>query len=278
MHLTLVLVALSSLAAAPAAGICDIPRRFHAIATLPEASGVAVSSTPGLLWSINDSAEPTIVALDATGQVKARVAITGAMVRDWEDISAGPCNGKRCLYIADIGDNQSERHAVTLYRVAEPPATAAATAPAEVFTATYPDGPHDAEAVFVTGAGDVYLITKSSAKRSALYRFPSRMKTGSPMRLERVASIPHPSVTDAETSLDGEWVAVRTNRDLFFYRSSDIVAGKPAAVHVDLMRLGEPQGEGVAVGQGGIVYLVGEGGRGRAPGTVAAMTCRLPNS
>ncbi|MBI3050441.1 MAG: hypothetical protein HYY76_19275 [Acidobacteria bacterium] len=44
-------------------------------------------------------------------------------------------------------------------------------------------------------------------------------------------------------------------------------------LRVDLGALGEPQGEGVTIGAGGLVYLVGEGG-GRG-GTLATLRCTL---
>ncbi len=276
MWLTIVTLALASVAVS-AAEVCELPQKFHTVSALPEASGVAAGSSQGLLWSFNDSAEPTLVAFDTDGKVKGRVRVSGAAVTDWEDISAGACGAKRCLYIADIGDNRTSRNAVTVYRVPEPSPADASTDAAETFVATYPDGPHDAEAVFVTASGEVYLITKTD-KAPALYKFPSPLKSGARMRLERVASIPHRQVTDAETSRDGAWVAVRTNTDLFLYRTADIVAGGGAAVHVDLKPLGEPQGEGVAFGANGNVYLVGEGGGRRAAGTVATLMCRLPRS
>src|SRR4029079_18485058 len=55
---------------------------------LPEASGVAVSRrTSGLLWTLNDSGDPELVAVDSNGLMKGRVRVTGATVHDWEDIS-----------------------------------------------------------------------------------------------------------------------------------------------------------------------------------------------
>src|SRR5690349_13051881 len=119
MWLTIMLLTFAS-SVMPATDGCELPRTFHTVATLPEASGVAASSSHGLLWSFNDSAEPALVALDPEGNVKGRVRVTGASVNDWEDISAGACGARRCLYIADIGDNRASRTAVTLYRVPEP--------------------------------------------------------------------------------------------------------------------------------------------------------------
>ncbi|MCA1559796.1 MAG: hypothetical protein LC804_05865 [Acidobacteria bacterium] len=126
------------------------------LADLPEASGVAASHrTPGVFWAHNDSGDPVIFALHERGAIKGRVRVAGAQVDDWEDIAVGPCAHGSCLYIADIGDNSGTRNRITLYRVPEPLPSDAATDAVEVFHATYPDGAHDAEALFVTPDSDV---------------------------------------------------------------------------------------------------------------------------
>ena len=73
-------------------------RRRVRLQELPEASGLAASRrTPGLLWSHNDSGEPVVFALNATGAVKDRVRVTGAQVEDWEAIAVGSCPQGSCL-------------------------------------------------------------------------------------------------------------------------------------------------------------------------------------
>jgi hypothetical protein len=69
-------------------------------------------------------------------------------------------------------------------------------------------------------------------------------------------------------------VVLRTGNRLSFYPAAELTAGRwRAASHVDLRGLGEPQGEGVAMGPDNVVYLVGEGGGGVRPGTFARFTC-----
>src|SRR5829696_5514128 len=144
----------------PSAGPCTLASGPVMIPELVESSGVAVSRrNPGLLWSHNDSGSTAILfALDTTGSVRGRIRVP-IVTRDWEDISAARCPSGDCLYIADIGDNGRARRQVQIYRVPEPAAADAATAPPEVFNATYADGPHNAEALFVVGA-DLFIITR----------------------------------------------------------------------------------------------------------------------
>jgi hypothetical protein len=249
---------------------CAITSGPARLADLPEASGLALSRrTPGLLWSHNDSGQPVLAAVDANGTVRGRVRIANATVEDWEDVSAARCASGNCLYVADIGDNNRSRASVTIYRLPEPAPQASEPAMAEVFTAAYPDGPHDAEALFVLGA-DLYLVTKDDS--STIYRLPNPA-AGKKTTMERVATLPLQRVTDAETSADGTWVAIRTGHEVAFYRSSDIRRGGPGAVTVSLSHVKEPQGEGVALDANGMLYLTSEGNRA---GSLAVLRCAMP--
>lgn len=255
------------------ADMCTVATRPAPVRDLPEGSGVALSRrTPGMLWAHNDSGPPLLLALDSSGVIRGRVQVTGARVDDWEDVSVGPCAQGSCLYIADIGDNNRSRQRITVYRVPEPQASDAMTRPAEAFDAVYPDGPHDAEALFVTSADDLFVVTKAAAGETVLYRFPKPLRPGSPARLEAIAKLPLPRVTGAAASPDGAWVAIRTNDDLYFYPARDLLSGSAAGPRrFSLRGVGEMQGEGVTLGPDGSVYLVGEG----RPGTVATLRCTL---
>jgi hypothetical protein len=240
---------------------------------LPEASGAALSRrSPGVVWSHNDSGQPVLHAFDAAGTTRGRVRIPNAAVEDWEDVSVAACPGGSCLYIADIGDNDRARRTITIYRIPEPHPQDAESGAADVFTAVYPDGAHDAEALFVA-ADDLFIATKDVT--AGLYRFPTPLRTGAAMTLERVTSLPYRRVTDAETSSDGAWVAIRTNDAVGFHRTADLVRGKSGSLTMPLRALKEPQGEGVALDANGMVYLTGEGPRA---GTLNTLRCTLPGS
>jgi hypothetical protein len=237
-----------------------------------EASGLTLSrQAPGLLWSHNDSSAPVVFGIDRSG-VRSQVRIPKATVTDWEDISAARCPSGDCLYIADIGDNRRIRRNVTIYRVAEPRPDASETSAPDAFTAAYPDGPHDAEALFVLADG-LFIITKDDA--GVLYRLPQPLNGSATATLQRIGTLGLRRVTDADTSPDGRLVAVRTNDELVFYRAEDLASGQPNhGDHISLRSLREPQGEGVAFGSGGgEVYLASEG-TGRA-GRLTSLRCTL---
>jgi hypothetical protein len=251
------------------------------LAGLTEASGLVASrTTPGRLWSHNDSGKPEIVAIDSKGNVTGRVSIAGATVDDWEAISTAPCSGGWCLYLADIGDNSANRPGITIYRVPEPSQAGGSVEVNAVVRASYPDGAHDAEALLALPDGTLYIVTKGDTGQVALYRVP-RNSDGSAVRLERVGAplskappAADARITDGAASPDGEWVVLRTRAALVFYRAADFVKGNfSEARRIDLKPVGEPQGEAVAFGPANTVYLAGEGGGKAMPGTLAVLSC-----
>src|SRR5262245_40437431 len=269
--------------------VCRIDGHLTALPGLWEASGVAVgSATPPRLWIVNDEGEPIIYGVELNGRIADRVRIAGVTVEDWEDLAAGPCPNGRCLYIADIGDNLARRPRITIYRVVEPRPGSAEPVRAEAFHATYPDGPHNAESIIVDAQGRMYVITKG--RSAVVYRFPVSPAPGSTSTLEKVADVslsPSSSgshsyrrsqpATGAALSPDRNWVAIRSNRSLWFCRMADLIAGQPGdPIRVDLAPAHEPQGEAVAFGPGGTIYLVGEGAGKERPGTLTTATCALP--
>jgi hypothetical protein len=278
MTRALIVLVLSAGYAVVASGqqpLCRPAAGLTRLAGVSEASGVALSRrTPGIIWSHNDSGAPVLFAFDASGKARGRVAVTGAAVDDWEDLAVGPCGQSSCLFIADIGDNNRGRRQITIYRVPEPRPEDKATAPAEALHAAYPDGPRDAEALFVGPGGQLFLVSKQDAGATTLYRVGQSVSAGQVRKLEAVAQLPLDRATGAGASPDGSWVAIRSNKELFVYRGQDLAGGRnPLPRRFDLTTLREPQGEGVTVGSDGDLYLTGEGGG--AGGTFARLRCSL---
>jgi len=256
------------------AGPCVVAAGPAQLPEIPETSGLAISRrNPGLLWSHNDSGNAAVLfALDGAGAARGRVRVP-VYTRDWEDISAARCPQGDCLYIADIGDNASERRQVTIYRVPEPVPGDAETATPEVFNATYVDGPHNAEALFVVDA-DLFIVTKDRA--GFVYRATIASTVSRRLTFQRVGQLGIAMVTDAETSRDGTSVVVRTNDEVVLFRTADLIGGtyRPSfRMRIDGLR--EPQGEGVSL-DGEMLYLSSEGGRDGAAGWFMSLRCRWP--
>ena len=209
------------------------PRTVHfANRQLTESSGVAASRTrPGLLWTFNDSGnDPILFATDTLGRDLGTFRVAGATNEDWEAIALGPCGAKQCLFVGDIGDNAERRQDVVIYRVPEPRLGGSArgrraTPPATALHVRYPDGPHDAESLILSRAGDLFIITKDG-KQPRLYRIPAAAwKAGRPVTADSIGPLPIETdmksfrlVTDAALAPDGVRVAVRTYREIYFLR------------------------------------------------------------
>ncbi len=259
--------------------------------TLPEkvkeGSGIAFSRTlRGVLWTHNDSGhDPELFGVDAGGQEVATFPV-GVRMRDWEDIAVGPCPVGSCVYMADIGDNSRGNEPLALLVAREPSAAGEKVGQVRTYFARFPDGRgRDSEALFVLPGGEVYLISKGSRTTVDLFRWPTPLREGAPATLVHVRRLaPSPSqpgdrVTGASASPDGRFVAVRTYSLLNVYRTADLVgtsAASPAPLRrTDLIPLGEPQGEGVALADDGTVALVSEGHGRHVPGTLSLLRCPL---
>lgn len=242
---------------------------------IPEASGLAISRRqPSWLWAHNDSGNASMLfAIDPDGIVAGRLRVP-IETRDWEDISAVRCGDEDCLLIADIGDNRSVRPEVRIYRVREPRAGDAQTETPERFTATYTDGPHNAESMFVIGQ-ELFIVTRD--RNGFVYRSPLPA-TGSALSFRRVGQLGLRAVSDAETSREGDSVVVRTAGLVAVYRSADLLNGTFVPYsQIAVSGLKEPQGEGVAL-DGNALHLASEGNVFNGAGRLVSLRCdmRLP--
>lgn len=175
-------------------------------ATLNELSGLARSSDGGY-WAHNDSGDlARIFKLATDGSVEGTWNLVGIDAVDFEDMANAPCaDGSSCLVVADIGNNSRAREVVLLHRFAEP-TTAGAIALIETTSFRYPDGNHDAEAVFAT-AEAAYVINKDG-NQSRLYRVP--WNPDQTVTAELVTTFAEPlTVTAADLSVDGTRLLVR---------------------------------------------------------------------
>ena len=188
-----------------------------------ELSGLVASPTQaGVLWAHNDSGDRArLFALRTDGSLIASPDVPGAEAVDWEDIAVGP-GGQ--LLVGDIGDNDSARASIDIYKVPEPRLAGrpAATAPATRLRLTYPDGAHDAETLLADRrTGELVVVTKRLDGRSGVYAgsvsSPALRRTGT-LRLGLGGL-----ATAGDVSADGRVVALRT------YTALSVWARRPGA-------------------------------------------------
>jgi hypothetical protein len=227
---------------------------------LPEVSGLTAARTVrGGWWVVNDGGNGALLhLLGGKGRLLASVRVRGLENRDWEELASGPApGGRRYLYVGDIGDNDEARDDLAVYRVPEPARTARSVMPTAL-PFRYPDGRHDAEAMFVDpGSGRIYVITKARTPQvdpCRVYRFPLPLRPGRRVTLEPVAGRfaqllgPVALVTGAGLSPDGTRLAVRTYLQAWEWQRrtaspfAALFAASPQEVGLAL----ESQGESIA--------------------------------
>ena len=263
--------------------VCDPPSiEVDLPAGLEETSGVSASRVhAGVFWTHNDSgSEPVLFAVDSTGAIRGRVRIDSATNRDWEDIARGPCepgSSDDCLFIGEIGDNAGRYSNVAVYRIPEPdPAADTVSQPASIFRFTYPDGPRDAEALFVTAAG-IHVVSKGRSGPIELFRLPPPYHQDSTVAIQRVQRLGPPpaslsaQATAAAVDPAGDHVVVRTYAGLRFFQ----IVGDTLRPHgraADGIAAGQLQGEGVDYLDDSRLVLTSESQPGRPP-SLLITTC-----
>jgi len=230
--------------------------------TADELSGLVASrGQKGVMWAIEDSDNPAeLLALREDGSALGRFAVPGAENADWEDLAAAGND----LYVADIGDNAEARAEIAVYRLPEPDAAAGggSTAPPSRLALSYPDGPHDAEALLVDPrTRELVVVTKDLAGIARIYAAPPE---GGTLRLVARRDLGlGAAVTAASVSPDGRTVAMRTYTGVFAWARRSgapltrTLRGPPCRSPTGL---DEGQGEAIAVLRGGRSFLtVSEG-------------------
>jgi hypothetical protein len=262
------------------ASSCEASRTGALSAELNEASGITASrSNPGIFWVHNDDNPPVLYAIDSAGTVKARVRVADADNYDWEDIASGPCGQSSCLFIGDFGDNAQKRGQRIVYRIPEPSLHDTVSAPATRFTFHLPGKSHDTEAMFVMPDGRIYVITKGRSGPVTVFAFPASSAPDQNVELESIATLSRglvqvsDMVTGASATSDGRFIAIRSYTALQLYRLSGNKLTALLPQPVDLRGLNEPQGEGIATRDDGVMFLVGENRGGRAAAPVSRVRC-----
>ncbi|MFZ0324346.1 MAG: hypothetical protein WAN48_09475 [Actinomycetes bacterium] len=259
----LVLSSVSSLWLAPAAAASDGPARLPASReyvvadpTLDEISGMVASQLhDGVSYVVEDSKNgPHVYAIGPDGQTVATFTLNGAVNVDWEAMAPGTDDhGNPVLWIGDIGDNDSQRDSIRLYRVDEPVDLVDGSLGWTKVDLTYPDRAHNAEALLSDPkTGQLFVVTKE-ALGAGVYAAPVDLARGNTYQLTRIADAPM-FVTDGAISPDGSLTVLRTYGDAVFV---DGPAG-PELAH--FMLPPQPQGETLAFTPDGSALLVGSEG------------------
>ncbi|MFG1780651.1 hypothetical protein ACGFIR_26115 [Micromonospora sp. NPDC049051] len=266
--------------AAPGAAVAD-PSPAAAAGTpvcevrggrLSEISGMAVTDSGYVMINdgADDEARRRIFFLDERCSVVRSVSYP-SRPRDTEDLAVG---ADGTIWVADTGDNDRSRQTIGVWKL--PPG---ADRPV-LHRMAYPDGPHDVEALLVTGDDRPLVVTKHSAN---LYAPSAGLRPGTTTPLVKVGRVRLPAsttsnpfgalgravVTGAATAPDGRRVVLRTYADAYEFDvpDGDVVAALTGGTPRVIGLPDEPQGESVAYSRDGRSLLTVSETANQPPGT-----------
>lgn len=231
MRFALLLVALVSAAPLPAEmrlqGVLHDPE-------IREISGIAPSRrSADLFWVHNDSFNPPMLfALNARGEVLARVRVQGAPNLDWEDLASFEEDGRAYLAIGDIGNNLLLNGEMNIYVLPEPALGDTVVEVARRYPFRFEDGPRDAEALALDTAQRRFVIAEKVPGGARLYGLPmeggvttasliGELGSTSPEDLRPKQKL-YPSrtaVTAVDLTPDGRRLLAATYRHLLVYEA-----------------------------------------------------------
>lgn len=229
---------------------------------LAEISGITWSwKHPGVWWVHADSGNgPYIYALDAsTCDVLARVRVSNIGARDLEAIGTGvDPQGRKVLWLGDIGDNRDSWPEVRLHAILEPSRLVDQQVRATTYRFTYPDQPHNAESIIAApDRAEVWVVTKQLA-RGAVYRVP--LSTSGVATARRIAEVGG-LVTDAAMSPDGTRYVIRDYLGATLHAApvdaASVASGTPLPLPA------QPQGEAISFTRDGTSLVVASEGDDR---------------
>ena len=175
-------------------------------------------------------------------------------IDDWEDIAIEAVEGEPAyLWLGDIGNNEVRendpndppRESIMIVRVREPDfefpeegdSVFGVVAEIESFIFTYPDEPHDAEAIALDPlTGDLYVFAKEMKAEAKV--FVARAPVESE-ELEEVTTISMFMTTGADFSMTGDELLVRNYSEAFYWERAadeawlDAILRDPKSISLD---------------------------------------------
>jgi hypothetical protein len=218
---------------------------------LMEASGLVESiANPGYLWSLNDSGNPAEVFLiDTLARIR-MVCKLKVKNRDWEDIAlgAGPIDGKKYIYVADIGDNLGRYDYKYIYRFEEPSLKEGAKQTIlqfDTLVIKLPGKNRDSETLMIDPTNDdLYIISKREKNVHVYlqhYPYPDTLQPAD------VLEIPFTRIVAGSISQDAQEVLLKDYENIYYWKRSgeksltELLAKTP----IELSYKPEAQGESI---------------------------------
>jgi hypothetical protein len=180
---------------------------------IKESSSLVQSTAhPRLLYTANDSGDgPFVYVLNSVGRLVGTTTLVGV---DPVDVEAMASGADGSLIVGDIGDNDSVRSSVQVYRIAQPGPGMANVQPQRV-TLTYTDGPRNAESIlYDASSGRVFVVSKLLFGQ--VFESPPDVFSLHSAKLRPIANAPS-FATDATFLADQRAVVIRTYHSSVVY-------------------------------------------------------------
>ncbi len=227
-------------AAALALSLAALPAAADDL-TPPEGStpvvGMAVEPGTSQLWLAGPAA-------DSGTFVNAETGDTWSFGGDPDNVQALAWSEGR-LWVGDIGDPEAGRDFVVIFRLGPPDGDRSTY---HAFDFEYEDGARDAQAMLISGRGNIYIVT--TGEDPGIYRAPSEPSRQSMNTLTRVADAPE-GVSDGVFLTDGATMALRTATGIEY-----VDAFSWETLVTDTIT-GAPEGESITVDQDDQVFVGG---------------------
>ncbi|MEU8420787.1 hypothetical protein AB0C15_07920 [Micromonospora sp. NPDC048835] len=221
----------------------------------------------------DDEARRRIFFLDKRCAVVRTVSFP-SRPRDTEDLAIGRDG---TIWVADIGDNDRTRTTVGVWRLAP-----GAKQPV-LHRMSYPDRPHDAEALLLDASGRPLILTKGGSGTVFLYAPTTDLRAEATTPLTALGQVDLPTtttsnpfsflgrgvITGAANAPEGRRVVLRSYADAFEYDVPDgdvvraLTTGTPRVTPLP----DEPQGESITYSRDGRSLLTVSESAGQPAGT-----------
>lgn len=233
-----------------------------------ELSGIAASQRNlGILYMHNDNKNSPIIITNAKGDDLGKIVLDGQSSLDPEDICVGPGPeaGKSYIYFGDIGDNNTVRSSITIYRIEEPlidrPTAETKINISKLFKIVlkYPNKAFNAETLMIDPTTkDLYIATKET-NRSTVYKAAYPHSETAIQTLTPVVDLRFfDKLTAGDISADGTEILLRNKGQIWYWKrqaGQSIIQTLLTAPQKAPYAGNEHQGEGVGFAIDGKGYF-----------------------
>jgi hypothetical protein len=183
---------------------------------IEESSGLAISPEhKDLAYTINDGDDAIVFAIElSTGDVVGTTRVRGGNLDDTESIAI---DGDGRMWLADLGDNDTERNDAALYRFPEP-GPGRHSVNAKRFPVSYEGGPADIETFMVhPKTGEKFLATRDEESNGNLYSLPKKLTRDGDNRAKDLHKSTPVDTSDGTFTPSGSQALIRTGEAVYVF-------------------------------------------------------------